>query len=293
MSAPLAVSVEGLSYRYDPEEPALEGIDLALADNAYLGIIGQNGSGKTTLIKHFNGLLRPTAGRVLIYGIDTARVSVGTLARTVGYVFQNPDHGIFCSTTWQEIAFGPRNLGLHPDEVHERVDETLAAFGLGAYASVPPAVLGYGLRRLVSIAAVYAMRPRLLILDEPTAGLDQRSTQDLMARIDALHAAGHTIVLVSHEMQLVAEHCHELLVMDGGRVLLRGSPSEVFARADDLARANLAPPPVTALAGRLADTGLPPGLLTIDAFAEAYGRVMQARDAQTRDAQTRDAEGRV
>ncbi|MHB1317018.1 MAG: energy-coupling factor ABC transporter ATP-binding protein [Anaerolineae bacterium] len=282
MSAPLAVTDEGLSYRYDPEEPALEGIDLALADNAYLGIIGQNGSGKTTLIKHFNALLRPTAGRVVIYGVDTAGVSVGTLARTVGYVFQNPDHGIFCSTTRLEIAFGPRNLGLDPDEVHQRVEETLADFGLGAYASVPPAVLGYGLRRLVSIAAVYAMRPRLLILDEPTAGLDQRSTQDLMERIGAMHAAGHSIVLVSHDMQLVAEHCHELLVMDGGRVLMQGSPSDVFARADALARASLAPPPVAALAGRLADTGLPPGLLTVQAFAEAYGRLVRSGDAEVR-----------
>jgi energy-coupling factor transporter ATP-binding protein EcfA2 len=278
MSAQLAVSVENLVYRYDPEEPALEGIDLALAEGAYLGIIGQNGSGKTTLIKHFNGLLRPTAGRVLVYGIDTRVASVGSLARMVGYVFQNPDHGIFCSTTRQEIAFGPRNLGLSAGEVQERVEETLAAFGLAPYASVPPAVLGYGLRRLVSIAAVYAMRPHLLILDEPTQGLDQRSTQDLMRRVDAMHAAGHTIVLVSHDMQLVAEHCRELLVMDGGRALMKGTPAEVFSRASHLTRASLAPPPVTALAARLADTGLPNALLTVDAFAEAYGRLRGTQD---------------
>lgn len=275
MSASLAISVQGLYHRYDPEEPALEGIDLALADNAFLGIIGQNGSGKTTLIKHFNGLLKPTAGRVLVYGVDTATVSVGTLARTVGYVFQNPDHGIFCSTTRQEIAFGPRNLGLGEDEIRQRVDDTLRAFGLLEVASVPPAVLGYGLRRLVSIAAVYAMRPRLLILDEPTAGLDWHETQELMGRIEALHAAGHTIVLVSHDMQLVAEHCRELLVMDKGRVLMQGTPAEVFSRAEELARASLTPPPVTALAVRLSDTGLPPGLLTVPAFAQAYGQLVE------------------
>ena len=275
MSEPPAVVVQGLYHRYDPEEPALEGIDLVLADNAYLGIIGQNGSGKTTLIKHFNGLLRPTAGRVLVYGVDTATVSVGALARTVGYVFQNPDHGIFCSTTRQEIAFGPRNLGLDEDEVLQRVEDTLRAFGLLEVASVPPAVLGYGLRRLVSIAAVYAMRPRLLILDEPTAGLDRHETQELMGRIEALHAAGHTIVLVSHDMQLVAEHCRELLVMDSGRVLLRGTPADVFARGEDLARASLAPPPVTALAARLSDSGLAPRLLTVQAFAAAYGQLLE------------------
>lgn len=275
MSAPLAVVVQGLYHRYDTEEPALEGIDLALDDQAFLGIIGQNGSGKTTLIKHLNGLLRPTAGRVLVYGVDTATVSVGVLARTVGYVFQNPDHGIFCSTTRQEIAFGPRNLGLDEDEVGQRVADTLRAFGLLEVAGVPPAVLGYGLRRLVSIAAVYAMRPRLLILDEPTAGLDQHETRELMRRIEGLHAAGHTIVLVSHDMQLVAEHCRELLVMDGGRVLLQGTPAEVFARGEELARASLAPPPVSALAARMRDTGLPPGLLTVSSFAQAYGQLLE------------------
>jgi len=279
MNTPPAVLVEGLCYRYDPDEPALEGIDLALPENAYLGIIGQNGSGKTTLIKHLNGLLHPTAGRVEIFGVDTTTVTIGVLARTVGYVFQNPDHGIFCSSTRQEIAFGPRNLGLDGDELQTRVDETLAAFGLTPYAAIPPAVLGYGLRRLVSVAAVYAMRPRIFVLDEPTQGLDWRSAQDLMGRIDALHAAGHTIVLVSHDMQLVAEHCQALLVMDGGRALLEGSPAEVFGRASELARASLTPPPVTALAGRLADTGLEQGVLTVRAFAEAYARLLEARRA--------------
>jgi len=279
MNTPPAVLVEGLCYRYDPDEPALEGIDLALPENAYLGIIGQNGSGKTTLIKHLNGLLHPTAGRVEIFGVDTTTVTIGVLARTVGYVFQNPDHGIFCSSTRQEIAFGPRNLGLDGDELQARVDETLAAFGLTPYAAIPPAVLGYGLRRLVSVAAVYAMRPRIFVLDEPTQGLDWRSAQDLMGRIDALHAAGHTIVLVSHDMQLVAEHCQELLVMDGGRALLEGPPAQVFGRASELARASLTPPPVTALAGRLADTGLEQGVLTVRAFAEAYARLLEARRA--------------
>ncbi len=274
MSPEPAVLVEGLYYRYDPDEPALEGIDLTLADNAYLGIIGQNGSGKTTLIKHFNGLLKPTSGRVQVYGVDTAQVSVGALSRTVGYVFQNPDHGIFCGSTRQEIAFGPRNLGLSEDETRERVADALEAFGLAPYASTPPAVLGYGLRRLVSIAAVYAMRPRLLILDEPTAGLDERSTAELMRRVDAMHAAGHTIVLVSHDMQLVARHCHDLLVMDSGRLLAHGSPGQVFARDDVLARANLAAPAVTELAGRLRDAGLPGDVLSVEAVAVAYDRLL-------------------
>lgn len=269
----LAVATRGLIYRYDPELPALEGVDLEIADNAYLGIIGQNGSGKTTLVKHFNGLLRPTEGRVLVFGVDTRQVSVGELARSVGYVFQNPDHQIFCATIREEIAFGPRNLGLSADLVRERVEDALAAFDLEAHADLPPAVLGYGLRRKVSIAAVYAMRPRLLILDEPTAGLDRRSADELMRRVDAMHREGHTIVLVSHDMQLVAAHCRQVLVMDQGRALLQGPPEDVFRQSEALARASLAPPPVAALAQRLGDLGLPGGLLTVEAFCRAYGRL--------------------
>ena len=275
--APLAVAAQGLIYRYDPELPALEGVDLEIADNAYLGIIGQNGSGKTTLVKHLNGLLRPTEGRVLVFGVDTRRASVGELARSVGYVFQNPDHQIFCATTREEIAFGPRNLGLGAELVRARVEDALAAFDLGPYADLPPAVLGYGLRRKVSIAAVYAMRPRLLVLDEPTAGLDRRSADELMRRVDAMHAQGHTIVLVSHDMQLVAAHCRHVLVMDEGRILTQGPPEIVFQQQALLERASLAPPPVTALAQRLGDLGMPGGALTVAAFCRAYGQLREAQ----------------
>jgi energy-coupling factor transporter ATP-binding protein EcfA2 len=272
-----AIVARGLIYRYDPELPAVEGVDLEIPNNAYLGIIGQNGSGKTTLVKHFNGLLRPTHGSVEVFGVNTRDASVGQLAHSVGYVFQNPDHQIFCATTREEIAFGPRNLGLDDDLVRERTADALAAFALEPYADLPPAVLGYGLRRKVSIAAVYAMRPRLLILDEPTAGLDRRSADELMRRVDALHAAGHTIVLVSHDMQLVASHCRLVLVMDEGRVLLQGPPEDVFQQAEALAGASLAPPPIAALAQRLSDLGMPGGVLTVDAFCRAFDLVSEGR----------------
>ena len=277
MTAQPAIAVRDLIYRYDPELPALEGVDLEIENNAYLGVIGQNGSGKTTLVKHFNGLLKPTEGRVQVFGMDTRQASVGQMAHSVGYVFQNPDHQIFCATTREEIAFGPRNLGMNDAEVQERVEDALDAFELGPYADVPPAVLGYGLRRKVSIAAVYAMRPQILILDEPTAGLDRRSADELMRRVDAMHAEGHTIVLVSHDMQLVATHCREIVVMDEGRILAQGPPEAVFQEHDALARASLAPPPVTALAQRLGDLGMPGDVLTIEAFCRAFGRLREAR----------------
>ena len=264
------VRIERLHYHYDAEVPALNGVDLEIYDNAYLAIVGQNGSGKTTLVKHLNGLLKPVAGRVWVYGRDTTAVSVGELAHTVGYVFQNPDHQIFCPTTREEISFGPRNLGLVPAEVRERADEALSAFGLLPYADIPPAVLGYGLRRKVSIAAVYAMRPRLFILDEPTAGLDWRSARELLRRIALLHDQGHTIILVTHDMHLAAECAREMLVMHEGRVLARGSVREVFGRVEELQRAQITPPQVTRLARRLAHWGLPENLLTVDEFCQAY-----------------------
>ncbi|MDH4137245.1 MAG: energy-coupling factor ABC transporter ATP-binding protein, partial [Anaerolineae bacterium] len=180
------IVVQDLWYSYSDGVTALRGIDLEIEDGDYVAVIGQNGSGKTTLVKHFNGLSKPTRGRVLVKLEtrnskletlrDTAGLTVGQLAQTVGYVFQNPDHQIFCDTTREELAFGPRNLDLPEAEVRSRVEEALSRFDLEEYADRPPAMLGYGLRRKIGVAAVYSMRPRIFILDEPTTGLDWRST---------------------------------------------------------------------------------------------------------------------
>ena len=273
-SEPAIIKVESLSHHYNPETelpiPALNEISLEIAKGAFVGLIGPNGSGKTTLVKHFNGLLRPTHGHVIVNGLDTRRVGVSHLARQVGHVFQNPDHQIFCATTEEELRFGPRNLGLAPDEVNQRVAQALELFDLGAYADTPPALLGYGLRRLVSIAAVYTMRPEVLILDEPTGGLDWRSATALMALVQALHQDGHTIILVSHDMRLIAEYAEETLVLEGGRVLAYGPTRNVLGHLDTLAQPQLEPPPVTRLGAALADVGLPRDLLTVDEFIRAF-----------------------
>jgi energy-coupling factor transport system ATP-binding protein len=274
MSAEIALRAEALHYHYGGAIPALNGADVAVREGAFLAIVGQNGSGKTTLVKHFNGLLRPTSGRAWVYGRDTASATVGELARTVGYVFQNPDHQIFCATTREEIAFGPRNLGLSRQEVATRTEEALDAFNLQSYADLPPAVLGFGLRRMVSTAAVIAMRPRVLILDEPTAGLDWRSAHELLDRVARLNAEGHTILLVTHDMQLVAEYCPETLVMHEGCALAHGATRSVMGQNDLLQRAQIAPPQVTQLARRLGDRGLP-DCLTVESFCAVYGQVLE------------------
>jgi energy-coupling factor transport system ATP-binding protein len=265
-----AILIEDLHYRYDDAPPALAEVNLSVEAGDFLAIVGQNGSGKTTLVKHFNGLLRPTRGRVLVFGKDTAGQSVGQLARKVGYLFQNPDHQIFAPTVWEEVAFGPRNLGFSEGEVAARTTEALALFGLGDQADTPPAVLGYGLRRQVTLAAVWAMRPQILVLDEPTVGLDWRSTRTLMEEVTNLNSQGHTIILVTHDMKLVAEFARQVLVLDEGRALAYEPTRQLFQQEAILRQAFLASPPITALARRMRSYGMRGDSLTVEEFYQEY-----------------------
>jgi energy-coupling factor transport system ATP-binding protein len=267
------IIVEDLWFQYADDIVALRGIDLEIPRGAFVAVLGQNGSGKTTLVKHFNGLLTPTKGRVLIEGQDTARYSIGHLARSVGYVFQNPDHQLFSATVREEIEFGPRNLGLSAGEVARRADETLEYFGLAKHAGEPPALLGFGLRRKVSIAAVYGMRPDILILDEPTAGLDWQSTLDMIRLVQDLHRAGHTILLVTHDMKVAAMFAELTLVLREGQVLLFEDTRSVFRQVDVLRETQIEPPQITELANRMRPLGMPAGVLTVEECFAAYRRL--------------------
>ena len=270
-----AIQVEDLWHRYDDGPAVLAGVNLSIESGDFLAIVGQNGSGKTTLVKHFNGLLRPTRGRVLVGGQDTDGQSVGQLARKVGYLFQNPDHQIFAPTVWEEVAFGPRNLGSSEEEVAARTTEALALFGLGDLADTPPAVLGYGLRRKVTLAAVWAMRPQIMVLDEPTVGLDWRSTHTLMEEVANLNSQGHTIILVTHDMKLVAEFARQVLVLNEGRTLAYSPTRQLFQQEAILRQASLAPPPITALARRMRSYGLKGDSLTVEEFYQEYGSLVR------------------
>jgi len=273
------IQVRDLWYRYTPEIVALRDISLDIEEGDFVAIIGQNGSGKTTLARHFNGLLKPCSGRVVVDGKDTRGLQVKELARIVGYVFQNPDHQIFCATTREEIAFGPRNLGLRGRELEERVEEALSRFGLLGYADAPPAVLGFGIRRKIGIASVYAMRPRVLVLDEPTAGLDWRSVMELMETIQALNGEGHTIVLITHDMRLVCEFAHRIIVLAEGRLLAYDETRAVFRDAQVLRAAHIEPPQITRLAIRLAHPCIPTDVLTVEEFCNAYRAIQVRQDS--------------
>lgn len=277
MSVP-ALAARGLHYRYPAPSgsggsAALRGVDFELPSGGYAALIGQNGSGKTTLAKHFNGLLRASGGQVLVSGRSVADTPVSTLAREVGYVFQNPDHQIFCPSVREEIAVGPRNLGASPAEVERRVDEVLVRFGLADYANLQPAGLSFALRRAVAVAAVFAMDTPILVLDEPSAGLDERHVAHLLARIDERRARGHSVVLITHDMRLVAEHVPRCLVMHEGRVIADGATASILTDTSLTEHAHLETPQVTQLARCMRDSGMPSDILSVDTFCERFAQL--------------------
>ncbi|HSN74127.1 MAG TPA: ABC transporter ATP-binding protein [Anaerolineae bacterium] len=268
-ATPLAIDVRAVRFAYGGGVQALDGVSLAVPQGQFVALVGPNGGGKSTLARHLNGLLRPQQGTVAIQGQPTAGRPVGELARLVGYVFQNPDHQIFAPTVREEVAFGPRNLGLRDHALAQRVAEALAAFDLAALAETPPAVLGYGLRRLVTLASVWAMQPPIWLLDEPTTGLDAHFTGLLMARLRSLHQAGHTILFITHDLKLAAE-AQRILVISRGRVAMDGLPSAVLADSAALEAVGLRPPPITRLSALLAPLGFPHPMLGVEQFMETW-----------------------
>jgi energy-coupling factor transport system ATP-binding protein len=258
-----AIEIHDLHFSYDPVTPVLNCISLTIGAGEMVALIGQNGSGKTTLAKQINGLLRPSQGTIHLFQQNIVGKPVGELARKVGYVFQNPDHQIFSPSVREEIAVGPRNLGWDEEEVQHCVEQTLQQFDLLPFAERQPTLLSFGLRRKVSVAAVVAMQTAVLILDEPTTGLDWRSTQELMVILQALRENGRTILIITHDMRLVADHIPRCLVMQNGRLLADGPTRDIFQQTDLLQQAQIEPPQITQLGQRL---GFAETVLTVAEF---------------------------
>lgn len=262
------LAAKGLGYVYEEGNvEALRDVDLQIRAGEFVAIIGQNGSGKTTLAKQFNGLLHPTRGEVLVDGASTRTLSRAALARAVGYVFQNPDHQIFARTVREEVAFGPRNFGMDEAEIEERVAEALRVVGLEGYEERDPFALTKGERQRVAVASVLATRPRVVILDEPTTGLDYPQQRRMMDMLATLNRMGHTVIIITHSMWVVTEYATRTLVMKDGRVIRDGPTREVFADEETLAEAFLKPPPIVRLGNRLGVTAL-----TVDEMLEVVAR---------------------
>lgn len=265
------IQTEGLTYRYGIgtpfEKTAVDHVDLEIEAGSFVGIIGHTGSGKSTLIQHLNGLLRPTEGKVLLDGVDiwTDKSKMRQMRFRVGLVFQYPEYQIFEETVAKDIAFGPRNMGLAEEEVQARVRETAAIVGLSEeILKQSPFLLSGGQKRRVAIAGVMAMRPEVLILDEPTAGLDPRGREEILQEIQAYrNQTGATILLVSHSMEDVARHAKKILVMNAGKVFCYDTVANVFRRSQELQAIGLAVPQITRVCDALRARGVP---LTDDIF---------------------------
>jgi energy-coupling factor transport system ATP-binding protein len=266
---PLAVEVKDLRFEYEKGTEVLRGIGLNIHRGECVAIVGQNGSGKTTLVKHFNGLLRPTSGKIILNGVDTAGKTVAQLSKTVGYLFQNPDHQIFSTSVEEEIAFGPKNLGVGPEETERRVAEALKLVGLEEYRKVPPSTLGLGQRRKVTLASIVAMKPDVMVLDEPTTGIDWNGSIQLMNSVRELNKQGHTIITITHSMRVVAQYAERTIVLANGGIILDGPTRKVFSEPDVLKTTFLAPPQITCLAQGLQSMGFADDILSVDEFCSS------------------------
>jgi len=261
----LQVQEVTFSYPGTPPVTALKEVSLDIRQGEFVGLIGQNGSGKSTLVKALVGLLRPQRGRILFKGEDLSRLSVGNIATRVGLVLQNPDYQLFSISAEREIAFGLENIGLAPERREERIHEVLEMVGLEHVRETFPFKLSFGDRRKLAVAAVLALGPEVLIMDEPTTAQDYRGRYLLAELAQRLRERDdRTIIMISHDMDLIARYADRLVVMYEGRVLLDGPTREVFREAEALRKTFLAPPTATQLAAGLASEGMPADLLTVD-----------------------------
>ena len=260
----MSIKIENLTHIYMPKTPfekkALDNINLTIEDGEFLALIGHTGSGKSTLIQHLNGLLEASSGNILVDNIDITNkeTKLTDIRKKIGLVFQYPEYQLFEETIEKDIAFGPNNLGLSSEEVSNRVKKSMEMVGLDyeAYRNVSPFDLSGGQKRRVAIAGVIAMEPKVLILDEPTAGLDPKGRDDILEQIKTLHQEYKmTIVLVSHSMEDVANLAERIVVMNKGKIALLGKPAEVFKNIDILESIGLAVPQVTYLMKALREKG--------------------------------------
>ena len=275
----MPVEARELTHTYNADSPfestALDKVSFTINDGEFIGIIGHTGSGKSTLIQHLNGLLKPTGGTVIVNGMDlTAKgTNMKEVRRTIGLVFQYPEYQLFEETVEKDIAFGPKNLGLDEKKIATRVRDAMRLVDLdyAQFANKSPFELSGGQKRRVAIAGVLAMEPDILILDEPTAGLDPYGRDYILGLVENWHKLGRTILMVSHSMDDVARFADRIFVMNHGRLEMQGTPDEVFAEEERLRSMGLDVPAVTTLAGELSRRGfdLPRHIHTMDEMERA------------------------
>ena len=279
------IKAENVNYIYQQgmpfERQALYDVNIEIEDGSLVALIGHTGSGKSTLIQHFNALVKPTSGKIIINGIDVTapKADLRLVRKTVGLVFQYPEHQLFEETVYKDIAFGPKNMGFSDEEIDKRIRESAALVGLKEkHLTRSPFDLSGGQKRRVAIAGVLAMNPKVLILDEPTAGLDPKGRDEILATIKKLHEENKEmiIIFVSHSMEDVAKTAECVIVMNDGHVEMQGTVAEVFAQAEHLQKIGLNVPQVTLLTDklRLAGYNLPEHIYTVKYAADAIKKLI-------------------
>jgi energy-coupling factor transport system ATP-binding protein len=263
-----------LWHTYAGGVTAIGNVSLSIRSGEVVGIIGQNGSGKTTLVKHFNGLLKPTHGTVTVDNLDVSTHGVHELSRIVGYVFQNPNHQLFATSVSEELAFGLTNLGLGEEAIQEAVERSVAFFHLESYQKTHPYRLSFPLRKMIALAAIYAMQPKVYILDEPTTGQDHVGVKLVYNLIGRLREQGATVIVVSHDMRLQAEATDRLIVLWQAEIIGDGSPKDIFSDDALLEKSNLHAPQITQLSRRLRRSGLPRTALSVEELTEPLAATM-------------------
>lgn len=275
----MSIIAEKLSYVYMPGSPfeaeALTDVSFTVEDGEFIGIIGHTGSGKSTLVQHLNALIRPTSGKLTVQGmvIGEKGVNLNQLRRKVGLVFQYPEYQLFEETVAKDVAFGPRNLGLSEEETESRVRAALSLVNLDRdeFGDRSPFELSGGQRRRAALAGVLAMEPEILILDEPSAGLDPRGREEMLKLVRTIHETRHcTVLMVSHSMDEVARVAQRVFVMNKGRLVMDGTPREIYARSEELREIGLGVPATVQLAEKLREYGIqvPGNLLTPEELAD-------------------------
>ncbi|MCD6242925.1 ABC transporter ATP-binding protein [Candidatus Bathyarchaeota archaeon] len=257
------IEVKNVYFTYPNGVEALKGVSLKIDRGDFVAIMGQNGAGKTTLVKHFNGLLKPTKGDVFVDGINTRDESVATLARKVGYVFQNPDHQLFCETVEQEIAFALKNFGFKEELIEKRVKWALNLLGLTQYRESSPFMLSGGERKRVALASVLAWDPEVVVLDEPTIGQDYMQKERLRQFIMQLRSQGKTVVIVTHDVEFVADCNPRIVLMANGKILADGPAEEILTNSNLLAKASVISPQITQIFLKLKHFGLPTKIIDV------------------------------
>ena len=275
-----AICASNITFQYEPQEgkvavPVLENLSLDVEEGSFVAVLGHNGSGKSTLAKHFNAILLPQGGSVSVFGMDTANEDLLLeIRRTVGMVFQNPDNQIVSNVVEEDVAFAPENLGVAPPEIRRRVDDALREVGMYEFREHAPHLLSGGQKQRIAIAGVIAMRPRCIVLDEPTAMLDPQGRQEVLSTVSTLcREHGITVVLITHHMTEAAM-ADRVVVMAGGRIIADGTPREVFSRPERLAEVGLCAPQTVELLYALNQAGcdLPLDALSVEECADAIYR---------------------